>query len=65
MCAGRAGETMPLIVSTGVNNMPRFKGFVAVIERPGACGVGLEGEVMCGHWLFANAINFVKMTLLE
>ena len=65
MRTGRASEQMALVASAGVNDMARFKGFVAVIERPGACGVGLEGEVMCGHWLFANAINFVKMALLE
>ena len=65
MRTGRASEPMALVASAGVNDMSRFKSFVAVIERSGACGVGLEGEVMCGHWLFANAINFVKVTLLE
>ncbi len=56
---------MALVAGAGVDNVTRFEGFVTVVEGSGAGGVRLKGEIVCGHRLFTDAINFVKMALLE
>ena len=56
---------MALVTGARVNNVTRFKGFVTVVERSGTGGVRLKGEIMSGHRLFANAVDFVQMALLE